>query len=420
PSGAEVRAASQHAADDLGRRRSVDRFTRDLARATARADDARYELGSAETAVASAEEALVRVASGLGLERAGAGAAALLELVDALDAIARLRSDRVEVAAMLERADQAAARYEADVARLAAALDVHGPPELAPTHGGHIALVAALGDELRASLDRAHERDARRRRADEARSALVRRLEAVPRSRELAEELASGDPGAWRVEQESLSRALETAEARHDELVKEVRDAERELEQLAQSSEIAEREIERERVAADLASALEHYCVAWLADHLLDTALRRYERERQPEVVARASSLFRAVTGGRYVDLVTRADAESSTRPELVALDAAGTALDAGSLSRGTAEQLYLCLRLALASSFARTAATLPIVLDDVLVNFDPARAAAVARAVVEAAETQQVVAFTCHPHLVEVLRRAACGARVVDLPASR
>ena len=44
-------------------------------------------------------------------------------------------------------------------------------------------------------------------------------------------------------------------------------------------------------------------------------------------------------------------------------------------LSRGTQEQLYLALRLAHIRNHAAQAAALPVIMDDVLVNFDPDRA---------------------------------------------
>jgi hypothetical protein len=96
--------------------------------------------------------------------------------------------------------------------------------------------------------------------------------------------------------------------------------------------------------------------------------------------------------------------------------DAHGRTLGVDVLSRGTREQLFLALRLALVEQFARRGARLPVVLDDVLVNFDRRRAAAAARALAQfAAGGQQVIVFTCHRHTVRMLRR--CGASVVELP---
>ena len=60
-------------------------------------------------------------------------------------------------------------------------------------------------------------------------------------------------------------------------------------------------------------------------------------------------------------------------------LDEHGGAKSPDRLSRGTVEQLYLCLRLGLAAEFARGATSVPIIMDDVLVDFDPVRARATA-----------------------------------------
>ena len=52
-----------------------------------------------------------------------------------------------------------------------------------------------------------------------------------------------------------------------------------------------------------------------------------------------------------------------------------GQSLPVDVLSRGTREQLFLSVRLALVATFARRGVNLPMVLDDVLVNFDVGRA---------------------------------------------
>jgi uncharacterized protein YhaN len=90
--------------------------------------------------------------------------------------------------------------------------------------------------------------------------------------------------------------------------------------------------------------------------------------------------------------------------------------MDATYLSRGSVEQLYLCLRLGLAETFAERAEALPIILDDVLVNFDPGRAASVAEVLAETAERHQVLLLTCHPHLEELVCSAAPETQVVQL----
>jgi uncharacterized protein YhaN len=75
-----------------------------------------------------------------------------------------------------------------------------------------------------------------------------------------------------------------------------------------------------------------------------------------------------------------------------------GTLVPLTGLSRGTAEQLYLALRLGLVERFAEGAEPLPIVMDDILVNFDEERAASAARSIEELSSRHQVLYFTCHP----------------------
>jgi uncharacterized protein YhaN len=81
-------------------------------------------------------------------------------------------------------------------------------------------------------------------------------------------------------------------------------------------------------------------------------------------------------------------------------------------LSKGTAEQLYLALRFGLVSHFAETAEPLPILMDDILVNFDDDRADSAARSIEELAQHHQVIYFTCHP---QTPLRGGCE---IDLPA--
>jgi uncharacterized protein YhaN len=85
-------------------------------------------------------------------------------------------------------------------------------------------------------------------------------------------------------------------------------------------------------------------------------------------------------------------------------------------LSRGAAEQLYLCLRLGLAEEFSRRAEPMFLVMDDVLVNFDPVRRRATARLLLEFAERQQVLLFTCHPEIEELMREERPGTCVVKM----
>jgi uncharacterized protein YhaN len=102
---------------------------------------------------------------------------------------------------------------------------------------------------------------------------------------------------------------------------------------------------------------------------------------------------------------------------ESLRVDAAkGGTFDVPLLSRGTREQLFLALRLALVRSYARRGVELPLALDDVLVNFDARRTRAAAQLLRDyASEGQQLLIFTCHEHVAETFR--ALSVPVFSLP---
>ena len=82
-------------------------------------------------------------------------------------------------------------------------------------------------------------------------------------------------------------------------------------------------------------------------------------------------------------------------------------------LSRGTREQLFLALRLALVASYARRGVVLPLVLDDVLVNFDVGRAKAAALVLRDfARQGYQVLIFTCHEHISKLFKNIKADVR--------
>ena len=89
--------------------------------------------------------------------------------------------------------------------------------------------------------------------------------------------------------------------------------------------------------------------------------------------------------------------------------------MDVGWLSRGTREQLFISLRLALSGSFTRHGSDLPLILDDVMVNFDTTRAKIAAEVLTEIAESgKQVILFTCHEHIGRIFQKLDVPVRIL------
>jgi hypothetical protein len=161
----------------------------------------------------------------------------------------------------------------------------------------------------------------------------------------------------------------------------------------------AEIELELGSVEQQLAESVHRWRVLTIAWRALETVRDMYETHRQPQTLKDASRYFAALTEGHYVRIWTPLS-DMSLRVDLTT----GESLSLDVLSSGTREAVFLSLRLALVADFARRGVVLPLVLDDVLVNFDARRARAASRVLCQFAEQgHQVLLFTCHAHIVEL-----------------
>ncbi len=153
------------------------------------------------------------------------------------------------------------------------------------------------------------------------------------------------------------------------------------------------------------------------ARRLLEETRAAVARDHQPPVLREASRWLARLTEGRYLSITTAVD---EARLEIHERD--GQIWRPERLSRGTREQVFLALRLALVRDLGRHDVTLPIVMDDALVNFDDTRARAAARTLVEFLAEQggdrQMLVFTCHAHVAAMFHEAGAHVRSLSDPS--
>lgn len=214
-----------------------------------------------------------------------------------------------------------------------------------------------------------------------------------------------------RVRRRVAERDEADAAAAFEALVGEISALEARLEQGAREQRSVELSLTESGLVERVTDAIDRHLVAACAARLLADAQQRYERERQPEVVREAGRLFSTMTQGRYQSLTVPLD---SGRIE--AFDCQAAARTSDLLSRGTAEQLYLAIRLGLIARSGAVGSSLPVLMDDVLVNFDPERRQGAAEAIAQLADERQVVFFTCHPETARVFMDAADRCTLLEI----
>ena len=132
----------------------------------------------------------------------------------------------------------------------------------------------------------------------------------------------------------------------------------------------------------------ETYAALELAQQTVAQASAQLQRRFAPKLTKRARELFGKLTGNRYDRLTLGEDLSV-----MVAARQEDTLHNSLWRSDGTADQLYLALRLAVAEELTPNA---PLVLDDALVRFDDSRLASAMEILKEEAQNKQVILFTC------------------------
>lgn len=164
------------------------------------------------------------------------------------------------------------------------------------------------------------------------------------------------------------------------------------------------------QVEARLSAAQHQLAVLLIAQSSLTEAIAVWEKKSQPEVYRIASELFALMTDSAWRSVRINPD------NQIEVTDALMTTRPPELLSLGTRQQLYLALRIALLVTAENVGASLPILADDILVNFDDERRRGAARALAYLAEHRQVILFTCHADVVTLLQEADPAATIVNL----
>tara|TARA_R110002049_G_scaffold2750_4_gene21926 strand:+ start:79205 stop:82783 length:3579 start_codon:yes stop_codon:yes gene_type:complete len=178
----------------------------------------------------------------------------------------------------------------------------------------------------------------------------------------------------------------------------------RDLQRIDGSAEASELRQSIQLLAGQISRHAQQYAQTKIAAMILREAIEHYRRENQGPVLGYAQEFFRGLTCGEYTTL--RVDHDDDGSPVLLGIREAGLPdVHATHMSTGTADALYLSLRLASLKHQISHGQTVPLIVDDCLIQLDDRRAVAAIKAFSELSTQTQVILFTHHKHLIDLAR---------------
>lgn len=190
----------------------------------------------------------------------------------------------------------------------------------------------------------------------------------------------------------TLQQDVETNQQDFDRTQQQLTKLQFELTQIAENGTLT---VLRQR-QADMETEIGDLVTEWLSQKLaanwIDQALQLASNDRFPQIIAKAQKYFEILTNHHYtkINLVTS---------QLIVTDRDGESFEVGELSLGTAEQLYLSLKLGF-TTVMNVHSELPLIIDDGFVNFDEDRKRQVLELLHQLSTTQQIIYLTADPAL--------------------
>lgn len=154
----------------------------------------------------------------------------------------------------------------------------------------------------------------------------------------------------------------------------------------------------------DFETNMDHYLVVKSAEFLMDHMIWQYQQTYQQDLLLIASGYLKELTNDAYCQI--RLNLTSNKESYLSCLSINNVFFTVDQLSEGTRDQLYLSLKLALIELFLKQNEDFPLLLDDILVNFDDVRAVKALKVIEKLSTKMQVIFLTHHPHLVRLIEQ--------------
>jgi uncharacterized protein YhaN len=195
-------------------------------------------------------------------------------------------------------------------------------------------------------------------------------------------------------------RAVELKRSDLDQLIGSERAVLSAMDGRAEAAELAE---SAQGILAELREGVERYTRVRVASILLRKEIERYREANQGPILKRASEIFATLTLNSFKGLLPEFDEKDN--PILMGVRPSNEKVSVEGMSDGTSDQLYLALRLASLEMRFLEGEPMPLILDDILINFDDDRSCATLKVLMAFSKRTQIIFFTHHRHLLELAR---------------
>lgn len=227
----------------------------------------------------------------------------------------------------------------------------------------------------------------------------------------LKEQAQQAEPSALRARLIEIESALSKLDEEISDVERELGGLEAGLSMIAAAPHAVAVAEEVEGELSNVRALLRRYLEVRLSQSILTREVERYRQQHQGPLLSRAAELFVRLTLKNYEGLSVEFDEHDE--PVLCAVHKTQRHVRVAGLSDGTRDQLYLALRIASLERFLVNNRALPLVLDDAFIHFDDARAEAALSVLGELSKRTQVLFFTHHLRMIELVKRALKPAQV-------
>ena len=223
---------------------------------------------------------------------------------------------------------------------------------------------------------------------------------------EFIESIKSSSPEENHQKIKSVLKQLSELNAEKDKLFQVIGENRIRIDYLVNNEDMSKQQAQLEIGRQKIKESSREWAINKIALYMLDKTRKKYERERQPAVIKAAEEIFCDVTQGSYARIFKPMGSD-----DIFIVDENERVKGLLEMSRGTREQLYLALRFGLIEEHEKRSEPLPLVMDDIFVNFDDDRNNQILDRLRKFSEERQVIVLTCHKRTLDAYSSRGANA---------